>query len=158
MPQIWVKVLHTVQYIALDSGQTILEFHLYAADWGHVSAHRAIICLSFDTVIAHRAKSCLRFRTGLCTLGIIVFQISGTHNAHLAIMSRNFTMILHTGHSDAPVFGQTSAPRAKWCLRFGADFWKAEVITLFFQTDLSTFGTRCRERNSYHQKSKMNCP
>lgn len=60
------------QYIAPDSGQTILKFHLYAPNLGHVSAHRAIICPSFDTVNILWAMLCLRFRTDLCTPGIIV--------------------------------------------------------------------------------------
>ncbi len=46
------KVLPTRQYVALDSGQTILEFHLYALNFGQAIAHRAISCPSFDTVIA----------------------------------------------------------------------------------------------------------
>jgi hypothetical protein len=43
--------LHTGQNVALDSGQTILELHLYALNFGQAIAHRAIFCPSFDTVI-----------------------------------------------------------------------------------------------------------
>jgi hypothetical protein len=46
------KVLPTGQYVAPDSGQTILELHLYALNFGQAIAHRAISCPSFDTVIA----------------------------------------------------------------------------------------------------------
>ena len=116
------KVLHTGQNIAPDSGQTILEFHLYSLDLRHVYAHRAIICLSFDTVIAHRAKSCLRFRTDFCTPGVFASRFSGVHIAHLAILCRNFTVSLPPVHFHAPVFGQTFAHQAMSCLRFGADF------------------------------------
>ena len=37
-----------MKWSALDSGQTILESHLYAPDLGQTYAHQAIICLSFD--------------------------------------------------------------------------------------------------------------
>ena len=150
--------MHTGQNVTPDSGQTILEFHLYAPDFGHVYAHRAIICPSFDTVIAHRAQLCLRFGARFCTPGIIVPRISGTHNAHQTSLCWNFILSLHTVHNDAPDFGQTSAPCAQLCLRFGADFWKTEVITLIFQTYISTSGTRCCKIHSYHRKTKMNGP
>ena len=44
------------QYIAPDSGLTILEFHFYALNSGQNIAPRAEVCPSFETVIAHYAK------------------------------------------------------------------------------------------------------
>ena len=57
------KVLHTLEYIALDFRHTILEFHLYAPDLGHTYAHRAMLCP--------------RIQTDLCTPGNVMPQISG---------------------------------------------------------------------------------
>ena len=85
-------------------------------------------------------------------------RISGNNFATPAIMCRNFTLSLHPQQWLPPDFGQTFAPRVMLCLRFGTDFWKNEVITLIFQTDLSSSGTRCPQNHSYHRKTKMNCP
>ena len=99
-------------------------------------------------------------------------RISGVHITHLAILCRYFTLSLHTRKCYAPVFGQTFAPRAKLCLRFGADFYISETICfkfqadfcrqkalcLEFQTDCSNSGARRHKIRSYHRKLKMNCP